>query len=118
MTIATEAGLEKWARKYAADRGVLNYKFTSTAQCGVPDVIFFWDGRAFLVEFKAPNGKGRLSALQKRQIDKLRAAGIPVYVVDKQSYFVEVLESFKAAVLLRQTNTTSFKQGKTNEKTE
>ena len=55
-------------------------KFTSPGNRGVPDHVYFKDGETILIEFKAK--KGRVSPLQQAQIDRLKKAGMKVYVVD------------------------------------
>ena len=55
-------------------------KFVSPNNRGVPDRVYFKNGETILIEFKAK--KGRLSPLQQAQINRLRKAGMKVYVVD------------------------------------
>lgn len=55
------------------------YKWTSPGNDGVPDRIVFFPGRApVFVELKTDTGK--LSPLQKVQIDRLQQLGQKVYV--------------------------------------
>ena len=62
----TEKNLQKKIVKYAKDRGVLAYKFSSPARRGVPDLILVGKrGQVVFMELKNPNEKGRLSELQK-----------------------------------------------------
>lgn len=56
-----------------------------------PDRLFFRPGRAFFIEFKAPGEKPRPA--QDREIRRLRAAGLPVYVVDSVESGLAVLEA-------------------------
>lgn len=87
----TEAQLEKWAKGEAKKRGVLMYKFRSPQKRGVPDDILFSAGIPMLVEFKNPNGKGKLSPLQQKEIATFRAAGVMVEVVDSKESFLAAL---------------------------
>ena len=75
-----ESTIEKAVNDYAKLQGWLHYKFTSPSSKGVPDAIYFREGRTMLIEFKAL-GKTP-SKLQQHHIDKLKAQLIPVYVVD------------------------------------
>lgn len=79
-----EADCVKWAKA----NGWLSYKFTSPANRGVPDRMFLRNGVTVFVEFKRPGGK--VSTLQNRQIEKLRACDFRVFVIDS-------LEGFKIA---------------------
>lgn len=83
----TEAQFQAKCIKRAKEAGFLAYKFASPAHRGVPDVIFIKDGRVVFVEFKHPNGKGRLSTLQRSTIDKMEAHGAVVYVIDNFEEF-------------------------------
>lgn len=75
--------LEKEIEKRLGERvkraGGLYLKFVSPGNDGVPDRIVVHDGRVVFVELKAE--KGRLSALQARQIDRLRRAGAQVRIL-------------------------------------
>ena len=93
-THQTESGLEKWAKALAASKGVIGYKFRSVNKRGVPDMIFFYNGRTMLVEFKSPSGLGRLSPLQEKEIQVLRAPGMMVRVVHDKELFEAALTVF------------------------
>ena len=70
----------------------LAYKFDSPGQRGVPDVLLIsFTGRVVLVEFKHPNGRGRLSELQKIVLEEVRARGIEVYIIDSFEDFLNVI---------------------------
>lgn len=66
--------------------GLLNLKQLS--ERGVPDRLYFKDGHAFFVEFKAPNG--RVSKYQSHIHRQLTQAGMSVYVVDNEEDFREI----------------------------
>lgn len=92
----SERILQRRCRKHAERLGFLSYKFESPNQRGVPDVIFISPkGYIFFVEFKNPNGKGRLSPLQKVQHDKLIRNGADVYTVDSEDFFLEIIKRIK-----------------------
>ena len=75
-----EAVIEQRVCCYARSRGWLTYKWTSPANRGVPDRIFFRRGRVLLIEFKAP-GK-RPTKLQAHIHQTLRREGFEVHVID------------------------------------
>ena len=77
-----ERQLEKWARTQAIGRGVLPYKFKSPAKRGVPDQLWL---------FKNPNGKGVLSALQRKEIDLLLDQGFVVAVASSKETVLDIL---------------------------
>ena len=78
---ALERDIEGAVCKYAVTRGMLHYKFTSPARAAVPDRLFInQHGKAFMVEFKR-HGKKPTPA-QDREIAKLRAQNVNVFVVD------------------------------------
>jgi hypothetical protein len=58
-------------------------------KAGVPDIVIYYEGKAFFLELKAP--KGVLSVTQKRTHDELRAAGCLVAVIRS-------LDDFRALV--------------------
>jgi len=75
-----ESTIEKAVCKYARDAGILQYKFTSPGNSGVPDRIFISPRGIFFVEFKAP---GKVPTKLQEHIHKiLRGHGAKVYVVD------------------------------------
>lgn len=65
-----EKQVEKFLRDEVKKLGGVCYKFVSPGNSGVPDRIVVVPGELFFVELKTVTG--RLSALQKRQIQKLR----------------------------------------------
>ena len=81
--IYSEADLEKYGKKQLQSIGCLVYKFVSPTKRGVPDDITVCpDGRVFFIEYKTPNGTGKLSKLQELQIAKLRANNATVLVIN------------------------------------
>lgn len=69
-----EKDIETRFVKTLRELGCLVYKFVSPGNDGVPDrIVILPDDGVIFIELKTENGK--LSARQKIQIDKLRAAG-------------------------------------------
>lgn len=87
----SEKLLQSKCLKRARLNGWLCYKFSSPARRGVPDVIMIREGEVIFVEFKNPNGKGRLSKLQEVEILKLRTEGMDVVVIDNEEEFNALL---------------------------
>jgi hypothetical protein len=66
---------------YAAEKGLLTYKFTSPARMAVPDRLFIRpDGTVFFVEFKRA-GQGPTPP-QVREHARLISYKVAVYVID------------------------------------
>ena len=85
-----EKVLEKKIVQRAKELGFLTYKFNSPSKRGVPDRIFISSmGKLFFIEFKSSGGK--LSELQKYEIDKLRTHGQTIYVVDNLNNGLNIL---------------------------
>ncbi len=74
-----EKDIEKHLVKYAEQKGMLTFKFTSPATAGVCDRIFIHKGRVLFMEIKTL--KGRLSPLQQRHGERLQAHGANYAVV-------------------------------------
>lgn len=87
-----ESKIEKEVTKYAESLGWLAYKFTSPGKRGVPDHIYFKEGRTLLIEFKQ---WGKMpSKLQRLHINKLKKELIPVYVIDSIVTGKEVFNAY------------------------
>jgi len=91
----TERDLQAFIIASCKKRGILCYKFSSPARRGVPDLILAYRGRVTFVEVKSPTGRGRLSTLQEREIQRLNEARFFVWVVDS----VEVVERLLSEVI-------------------
>lgn len=75
-----EKAIENFLRDGVRRQGGIAYKFVSPGNIGVPDRLVLWpDGRAVFVELKAENGK--LSQMQRIQIERIRKLGHQVEVV-------------------------------------
>jgi hypothetical protein len=77
-----EKNLQSKIKLYAESKDMLVFKVSAESQRGLPDLLIIANGRTALMEIKNPNGKGRLSALQQRTIEKISKRGIPVGVFD------------------------------------
>lgn len=87
-----EKNIEAAVCAHAKATGWLVYKFVSPNQRGVPDRIFFKNGKTVLIEFKRPGGKP--TALQLVQMRRLKDAGIPVELCDTVEYGKTILEKY------------------------
>jgi len=77
----TEAHLQGYLFRQAKRHIIFCIKMQATGRRGFPDVMLVND-RVVFVELKSPSGTGRLSALQKREIELLRHAGADVRIID------------------------------------
>lgn len=75
-----EKGIEESGKRHGNDLGFISRKFTSPARRSVPDQIFMIDGVAFFIEYKRWGQRPTPNQLDEHE--KLRAAGMRVYVVD------------------------------------
>lgn len=77
-----EKDIEKKVCDYAKTLGCLAYKFTSPAKRSVPDRLFIMPGGkgCFFIEFKRKGQKP--TDAQQAEIEKIRAQGTTVLVVD------------------------------------
>jgi hypothetical protein len=72
-------------------------KVVAVGQVGFPDLFLARYGRIILVEVKSPTGKGRLSKKQQREIERLKNAGIKVYVIEDYEGADNVIKQFADA---------------------
>lgn len=76
-----EKQIEKTVCDYAKAKGMIVYKFSSPGYTSVPDRMFICNsGYMFMIEFKST--KGKVTANQQREHNKLRDYGISVHVVN------------------------------------
>lgn len=90
----SEARLQSRCVKHARIEGCIAVKTDANSKAGMPDIMFLYDGRVLFIEFKNPNGKGRLRPMQVMVIDELIDLGFDVEVVDNWSVFREILSNF------------------------
>lgn len=71
-----ESYLERRVCMYIKNLGGMAIKLDSLSALGLPDrLCVLPNGQILFVELKSPNGKGRLSATQKRMLEKLTNLG-------------------------------------------
>ena len=80
--MASEKDLQNYLFSIADAHGIYCRKVQAVGHTGFPDAFLVYSGRVALVELKSPTGKGRLSKKQEREIARLRAHNINVYIVD------------------------------------
>lgn len=89
--------LEKQIEAYLRDKvkklGGIAYKFTSPGNRGVPDRICLFPGVVAFVEVK--NERGVLSALQKYEMQRIKALGLKHFVLwskEDVDAFIELMK--------------------------
>lgn len=76
-----EKQIEDAVCRYAREKGMLAYKFTSPARSAVPDRLFIAPkGICFFCEFK--RGGQNPTLAQNREHERLRQQGVSVFVID------------------------------------
>ena len=75
-----EAQIENKVCKFAIERGWVEFKWSSPGNRGVPDRIFFRNGKTVAIEFKKENFKP--SKQQKHILALLGSQGVKTAVVD------------------------------------
>lgn len=87
----TEAHLQAYLFQQAKMRQIFCRKMQAAGRRGFPDVMLIND-RVVFVELKSPSGTGRLSALQDREIMRLRHAGADVRIIDTKEAVDDLIE--------------------------
>jgi len=85
-----EREIEKYLYDQAKKHGGLCYKWSSPQCAGVPDRILMLNGTVWFVECKSSTGK--LSKLQSKTIDKIRAQGMLVIVVNSKEMVDQLIQ--------------------------
>lgn len=89
-----EGDLERKFVDACRNAGVLQRKLRWIGTRGAPDRIVFHQGKIVFVEMKAPDGS--LGEHQKREHDRLRAAGAKVFTISTEqgvTLFLQLLMS-------------------------
>jgi len=95
----TEKQLEGMCREYAQASGGRLYKWASPGTAGVPDrILLMPGGRIAFVEFKRPDGRGRVSPLQARRLEELNRLGFKAVVINRYLSFMDLVEELKSEV--------------------
>ena len=101
-----EKSLQAYVMKKCRDLSFLCYKFASPAKRGVPDLILIdTSGVTTYCEVKSPTGRGVLSALQQREIAKLRKQGCFVAIVNSKNDADKFIGQLVCNQLRRQSDT-------------
>ena len=87
----SEALLQNYLIKQAKANGIYVRKLVAVGQTGFPDVLIAINGYAVFIELKNPNGKGKLSKKQGREISKMKAVGLQVVVLDNRKDIDDVI---------------------------
>lgn len=91
--MATEKQIERAVCDYARSKGCYVRKFASPSHRGVPDRLFITpEGITFFIEFKAPGKEP--TALQSKELETIRAHGVPAYWADSVSTGRMLVNSF------------------------
>ncbi len=92
----TEKQLQAFVMSLCKCYNVICYKIRSPGHRGVPDLLLLCGEQAWLLELKSPAQTGRLSALQRREIRRLRDAGVRVDVCDTEQHAERVIAALAA----------------------
>lgn len=87
-----ESVVEKDTVAHAKKTGWLTFKWKSVNQRGVPDRLFFKDGKLLIVEFKSPGVEA--GKQQKLIHGALRFAGFEVHIIDNIRSGRELLDEY------------------------
>lgn len=87
-----EKDVEGAVSEYAKSKGWLTRKWTSPGHDGVPDRLFFRDGRVVIIEFKRPGEEPRPNQLKEHR--ELMDHGHIVYVIDNIPAGKALFDSF------------------------
>ena len=84
-----ESAIEAKVRRYCIREGLVCYKFTSPSYNGVPDRLILGRGKVMFLELKS--AKGKLTALQQRELDRIRAAGVTADVAYSYEQAIQII---------------------------
>lgn len=91
LTTIRESDVEDSVIAWAENNGWLHRFMSYRGRRGCPDSFFFGYGEIVMMEFKKPGGV--LSANQVKEHERLREAGLHVYVVDDREHGIRILKS-------------------------
>lgn len=90
--LRSEAELEGWFCAYVHCLGGKAYKLTDEHAKGFPDRTVILDGNVGFIEFKKPDGSGKLSPHQEERIEALGALGALVRVAETTEECLQFLK--------------------------
>lgn len=100
----TPAGkLQAYLKARAQATGGVYRKVRYESRRGCPDCLVWWRWPAIaLIEIKAEDGdyKDRYSALQQREVDRMRDAGLPVYTARTKADIDRIVEEVRNRVAI------------------
>jgi hypothetical protein len=88
----TDKQLDQYLVKQCRKHDIYCRKLVAVGQTGFPDRFLAADGQVVLMELKRPDGQGKLSAKQTLEINRLKAAGATVVVIDSVAAVDEWVE--------------------------
>lgn len=86
-----ESKLQKKCIDYLNQKDCYVVKVVKASKGGVPDIIVCYKGSFIAFEIKNPNGKGKLSELQKYNINKIIKAEGRAYVIEDFNELVRII---------------------------
>lgn len=93
--MAGEGLLQRYLFAVAKEHNIIARKMAAVGRRGFPDVMLAAGGKIIFAELKNPNGRGRLSKLQEREIALMRRVGLEVRVIDSKEGVDDVIREFK-----------------------
>lgn len=89
--VLSEKGLENKIKKHLKDNGHYYIKISASVnmRSGIPDIIACIFGRFVAIEVKNPNGKGKVSGLQRFHINEIETSGGNATVIDSFEDYLE-----------------------------
>ena len=90
-----ESKLQKQCTKLARLNRIVVRKIHAENYKGFPDLILVFPitGKVVFVEMKRPDGTGKLSKLQEREIARLRKQGASAYECDSYEWFTSIIKT-------------------------
>lgn len=97
MTSKSESALQKeclrWAKSLPKS-WALKVVGSGVQSSGVPDIIMCIKGYFIAIELKRPDGKGKLSDIQKAQMERIRKAGGRAVMVSSFEEFKKIIGEY------------------------
>ena len=80
----SEGTVQRYAKKQCKLHGIFWRKIKFAGVDGCPDSLLAYKGHSIFIEYKNDNKRGRLSEMQKHQIQHMRKAGLDIRVIDSK----------------------------------